>query len=129
MQITSYDQNLYFFYGRFIIYVIIQYTKLLSTFFFALNLKIDKILWSMIWSYDLWSYLPPTILCRIPILTTLLSKKWTKIEFELQILSMLKETSQKKIFVAPKENKTYASQFDIFWLNSKFVITKILFIL
>ena len=39
--------------------------------FFALNLKIGRILRSTIRFYDLWSYLSPTILRRIPILTTL----------------------------------------------------------
>ena len=39
--------------------------------FFAQNLKIGRLLRSMIRSYDPQSYLPPTILRRIPILTTL----------------------------------------------------------
>ena len=39
--------------------------------FFALNLKICRILRFTIWSYDLRSHLPSTILRRIPILTTL----------------------------------------------------------
>ena len=44
MQIATYDANLSFFINEFIIYVIIQHTKPLSMCFFALNLKIYKIL-------------------------------------------------------------------------------------
>ena len=40
--------------------------------FFALNLKICRILWFTIWSYDLRSHLLSTILHKISILTTLL---------------------------------------------------------
>ena len=47
-QITSYDANLSFFMDEFIIYVIIQHTKPLSTCFFALNLKTCRILRFMI---------------------------------------------------------------------------------
>ena len=70
MQITFYDAN-FFFNGW--IHILSDYItyKVTINRFFALNLKIGRILRSTIWFYDLWSYLPPTILHRIPILTTL----------------------------------------------------------
>ena len=55
---------------EFTIYMIIQRTKSLLLCFFTLNLKIYKILQSTIRSFDPQSHLPPTIQCRIPILTT-----------------------------------------------------------
>ena len=75
MQITSHDANLSFFfiiifYGW--IYNLHNYStyRVIINAFFALNLKIYKILQFTIRSYDLQSHLPSTILCRIPILTT-----------------------------------------------------------
>ena len=52
------DTNLCFFMDEFTIYVIIQHTKLLPIYFFAFNMKIDRILQSSIPS-------------KFPILTTL----------------------------------------------------------
>ena len=71
MQIISYDQNLYFFLWR--IHNLRDYSiyKVTINVFFASNLKISRILRSMIQSFDLRSYLPPVILRRISILTTL----------------------------------------------------------
>ena len=71
MQITSYDANLSFFYGW--IYNLCDYLiyKAIINMFFALNMKICRILRFMIRSYDLRSHLPSTILRKIPIWTTL----------------------------------------------------------
>ena len=69
----------FFFMNEFIIFVIIQYAKLLSICFFALNLKICRILRFMIRSYDLQSHLPSMILCKILILTTLIRRHHTPI--------------------------------------------------
>ena len=51
MQVASYDANLCFFMDKITIYVIIQHTKSYNMFF-ALNLKICRMLRSMIRSYD-----------------------------------------------------------------------------
>ena len=71
MQITSYDANLNFFYRW--IFNLCNYStyKAIINVYFALNLKICKMLRFTIWSYDLWFHLLSTILRRIPILTTL----------------------------------------------------------
>ena len=74
MQITSYDANLRFFF--FFFWKNLQFTWLFNIqshyqCVFSLNLKIYRILRFTIWCYDLQSHLPLTILCRIPILTTL----------------------------------------------------------
>ena len=45
--------------------------KVIINVFFALNLKICRILWFTIRSYDLRSHQPLTILRKIPILTSL----------------------------------------------------------
>ena len=78
MQITSYDANLSFFYRW--IYNLRDYStyKVIINVFFALNLKICRILLFMIRSYDLRSHLPSTILHRIPILTTLVIRQPSK---------------------------------------------------
>ena len=71
MQIISYDANLSFFMNEFIIYVISTY-KIIINVFFALNLKICRILQFTIRYYNLRSHLPSMILRRFLILTTLL---------------------------------------------------------
>ena len=78
MQIISYDANLslffifYFFYGW--IYNLYDYStkKIIISVFFALNLKICRILRFTIRSYDLRSHLPSMILRRILILIILI---------------------------------------------------------
>ena len=79
MQIISFDANLSFFMDEFIIYSIY---KVIINVFFALNLKICRILRFTIRSYDLQSHLPSTILRKIPILTTLhVGGSWDVISF------------------------------------------------
>ena len=94
MQITLYDTNLsfFFFLDEFIIYMIIQHTKSLSMCFFALNLKICRILRFTIRSYNLRSHLPSMILRMILILTTLDRKE----------RSFLYIPSKYQIFMSPK---------------------------
>ena len=67
MQITFYDVNFFFIGWIHILSDYITYKLLLIGFL----LKIWKYEGSTIRSYDLQSYLPPMILCRISILTTL----------------------------------------------------------
>ena len=64
-----------FFYGR--IYNFHDYStyKIIINVLFVLNMKICRILRFTIRSYDLRSHLPLTILCKIPILTTLTTRK------------------------------------------------------
>ena len=84
MQITSYDANLSFFYGW--IYNLQDYSiyNVIINVFFALNLKIYRIIRFTIWSYDLQSHLLSTILHRIPILTTLVIFAMQSLFYEVQ---------------------------------------------
>ena len=71
----------FFFYYYGWIYNLHDYStyKVIINIFFVVNMKICRILWFTIRSYDQWSHLPSTILHRISILTTLLEPHvWIK---------------------------------------------------
>ena len=114
VQIISYDANLSFFYRW--IYNLRDYStyKVIINVFFALNLKIYRILRFTIRSYDLQSHLPSTILCRILILTTLNSwvislKDWISFYFASALPFSLKCVRHAQVASQRKSKMTFVA--------------------
>ena len=112
VQIISYDANLSFFYRW--IYNLRDYPKykVIINVFFALNLKLCKILRFTIRSYDLRFRLLSTILYKIPIMTTLNSwvislKDWISLYFASALPFSLKCVRHAQVASQRKSKMTF----------------------
>ena len=113
-QITSYDANLSFFYRW--IYNLRDYSayKVIINVFFALNLKLCKIIWFTIRSYNIRFHLLSTILYKIPIITTLNSwvislKDWISLYFASTFPFSLKCVRHAQVAFQRKSKLTFVA--------------------